>query len=106
MYSHDVELYHKNLIKLTNSSNLTIGCAYYVAKDFLYELHKAYMQDLQRDLLENQQPTSVTTDIDTLVTTPPTEHANVIETHELVATMEQTQMTNNEGEISNYENND
>lgn len=93
MYSKDVELYRKNLVKITNSSNLTIGCAYYVAKDFLHELRAAYLQDLQKNLIEDTKPMEAVESIETLVTTPPTEHSDIIETHELIAAAEQADLT-------------
>lgn len=41
-----IEAYHNGLIDLTNVCGLSIGTAYYVAKDFLRELEKSYINSM------------------------------------------------------------
>ena len=50
-----IQTYKSNLIALTNNCGLTIGCAYYVAKDFLNMLEqgrKEMSQTPQRERVE------------------------------------------------------
>lgn len=44
-----IENYKNQLVEITNHCGLTIGTAYYVAKDFLRELEKTYIQSLQEE---------------------------------------------------------
>lgn len=83
MYSKDVEAYRNKLIAITNNSNLTIGCAYYVAKDFLRELQMAYVQDIKKSMNESAEPISVTKNIDTVVVGNTEVHDEKIATHDL-----------------------
>lgn len=50
----EIESYKKTLINVTNSCGLPIGSAFYVAKDFLRDLEKSYIESLEEEAKEAQ----------------------------------------------------
>lgn len=48
-----IQRYKQALIDITNSSELTIGCAYYIAKDFFNSLEHSFFAELQRESVES-----------------------------------------------------
>lgn len=47
-----IEKYKDQLVNITNHCGLTIGTAYYVAKDFLRELEKTYIQAMKEEKVD------------------------------------------------------
>lgn len=50
-----IQTYKSNLIALTNNCGLTIGCAYYVAKDFLNMLEQTYLEEGRKEMSQTPQ---------------------------------------------------
>lgn len=54
-----IEQYKKALVDITNQCGLCIGTAYYVAKDFLTDLEKTYVNALNTEILEGSNEQKV-----------------------------------------------
>lgn len=56
-----IENLKQNLYEVLNNSGLTIGTAYYVCKDVLYDLEKAYVNEIRQEqqemLTKKESPT-------------------------------------------------
>ena len=62
-----IQKYKQDLIALTNNCGLTIGCAYYIAKDFLNMLEQAFIEEGRKEMAQTPKRETVEIPLEELV---------------------------------------